>query len=154
MRILLVVGLMGCLAAPIVQASDLTDALLDVDPKNRLSSGAGAAYGSVYGTGTKASPLSQPLAINQMPTLPTKPAPTKTKKSQTSDTTQKPDTLQQSLQDASTSTPSVPTPVKLPSLPSRLDRSQNLDTYNGHPFEPTYNGQPLDQEYPFSSSEL
>ena len=45
-----VLGFLLCLAAvPLCRADDLTDAMTGVDPRNRLQTGQGAAFGEIYG---------------------------------------------------------------------------------------------------------
>ncbi|MBI3087272.1 MAG: hypothetical protein HYY91_00050 [Candidatus Omnitrophica bacterium] len=64
-RSLVVVGSL----MPAAFASDLTDAMLDTDPRIELRSGTGAAYGSVYSPEETAPTSSQELDATQVPSL-------------------------------------------------------------------------------------
>ena len=57
--------LVGCLAAlsfmPVSLADELTDAILDVDPRVRLESAVGVAYGSIYSPQDESPTALEPL---------------------------------------------------------------------------------------------
>ncbi len=146
MRTWLFVSLMVLVVPPALPADDVSDSLVDVNPTHKLTSATGVAYGAVYSPGKQTSPMTSPLDIRQTPSLPL------TQKKQKSQPKEKPaseelgvDTSKKTSPDSTLKTTAAPVSDSQPQgLPSTLDQSHNLDTYNGKPLHDTYNGQPLE----------
>lgn len=69
MRMVLAGFLSFVVFMPLGVADDLTDALLDTNPRSRLESGTGAAYGSIYAPEDQSSSPSETLNPNEVPSL-------------------------------------------------------------------------------------